>query len=374
VPTAHMIGPGRWKVRVYVGDGNVRARTFDAATEAAMRKKLPRIITAIEDAYAAEARDTAARASYRDTVAGLVDDWEIEQRSLGRSPSYIERNRLICDRIRRELGKIPIVDLSPADCNNWYRSLRTLPGRSGRGQMSEATVMRHHRVLDAMLRMAEAEDRIVAAPTRRARKPKPLEHDVDLVPDKRMVALLDTLPARLRVCVELDAATGLRRGELLGLRWGDVDLDGRSVRVRNNTLWVGGAQHDRIPKGKRTRDVPLTNDATAMLVAWRAELESVLGPIGPDVRLFPDLEADITGHTPRRPDWLTQAWARHCRRHGEHVRLHDLRHWYASRLLDRGVPVTDVSAALGHAQMSTTTDIYGHARRDHDRIRAALDG
>lgn len=368
-----MIRPGVWKVRVYVGDNRIRSRTFEAASEQAARRKLPRVITAIEDDYAVEAVKIAARATYRDTVAGLVDDWQAEQASLGRSPTYTERNDIICQRIKTHLGHLPIAEVTPADCNAFYRELRKLPGRAGKGQMTESTVMRHHRILDAMFRMAKQEDRIIAAPTERARKPKLVPVDLDLPTDRQLEHLVESLTSGLRVCVELDAGTGLRRGELVGLRWGDVDLEARTIRVRNNTLRVRGVHHDRLPKGKRTREVPFTETVAAMLRAWRVEIGYAVGDISDDVRVFPDLEADLTGRTPRNPDWLTKAWARHCAKHGARVRFHDLRHWYASRLLDRGVPVGDVSAALGHAQMSTTTDIYGHARRDHDRIRAALD-
>lgn len=373
MPEPQMIRPGVWKLRVYVGDNRIRSKTYEAASEQAARRKAPRIITAIEDEYAVEAVKIAERSRYRDTVAGLLDDWQAEQLSLDRSPTYIERNELICRRIRDALGDIPISELTPADCNAFYRDLRTLPGRAGKGRMSEATVMRHHRILDAALRMAEAEDRIIAAPTRRARVPKPLPVDNDLPPDRRMVALIEALPHHLAVCIELDAQTGLRRGELVGLRWGDVDLEAGLVTVRNNTLRVRGVQHDRRPKGKRIRSIPLTSATVALLRSWHIEIAAAVPEMTDDVRLFPDFDADTSGRTPRKPDWLTKAWARHCKKHGATVRLHDLRHWYATKLLDRGVPLGDVAAVLGHAQMSTTANIYGHARRDHDRIRAALD-
>ena len=87
--------------------------------------------------------------------------------------------------------------------------------------------------------------------------------------------------------------------------------------------------------------------------------------------VFCDLRGDPSGQTPRRPGWLSLAWKRYRARHGaQGVRLHDLRHWHATSLMSAGVPIATTSKRLGHAKISTTTDIYV-AAVDKDDVRAA---
>ncbi len=147
----------------------------------------------------------------------------------------------------------------------------------------------------------------------------------------------------------LAATTGMRRGEVLGLAWAQVDLQAGRVRV----------VEAKTPAGRRS--VALDPATTAALKAWRRQQRSerlAWGPAWQDTGLVFTAE-DGTGVR----DWtLTRSFARHQKAVGlDHIRFHDLRHTHATLALQAGIHPKTVSARLGHASVSITLDRYSHA-------------
>ena len=155
--------------------------------------------------------------------------------------------------------------------------------------------------------------------------------------------------------------TGLRRGELCGLRWADIDFDGSRLTVRRTITTIHHQPHIGDVKSARSKRAIDIDPATlAMLKAHRkAQLEErMLMGAGYDdegvVFAMPD-------GRPWNPDTISQAFVRLVAASGlPRVRLHDLRHTHASHLLAAGVNAKVVSERLGHASVSFTLDVYGH--------------
>lgn len=368
------IRPGVWKVRAYVGldpvTGRQRARskTFQANGIRAARKMQARIETEWDD-------ERRAHAAYVGTVAELVDRWLRLKRSEDRSPTYLTRAEFIGKRIQDMIGHVPARDLTARHVSDWHVALRELPGRR---RMSQATVLHHHRILSAVLRMAREHGDIDKVATEATRPKKVDRYQIELPPSDTIQALLDAAPSHLRGAAWLAALTGLRRGELFGLQWTDVEPGVIHVR-RSVVELAGGELRDKPPKSDRARKVWISPDLQDVLVGWRLRLEDAAAQIGgvlaDDARVLPNLRADTSGRTPMRPGWLTLAWSRHCEKHGVKVRVHDLRHWYATHMLGAGLTAPEVAALLGHAQVSTTVNIYGHTSElSADRARAAIGG
>lgn len=166
---------------------------------------------------------------------------------------------------------------------------------------------------------------------------------------------------RLYVPLALAAATGLRRGELLALRWSEVDLESGSLRVTASLQRVGADLVFLPPKTDRgRRTVGLPPAAVALLRRHRKEqLERrvLLGEAWADL----DLVIERGDGEPFPPDSLSRDWYRLVRRVGlPGLRLHDLRHAYATALLMAGVHPKVASEALGHSSVSFTMDTYQH--------------
>ena len=194
-------------------------------------------------------------------------------------------------------------------------------------------------------------------------------HRPDLPPNDEVLAALDGMRDRedsLWPVLWALGATGMRLGEVRGLRVEDVDLDAGVVRVMGQADAAGEYAPTKTETSRRT--LPIGS-------RLRTALEATLEAEGrPDDAIYvftrpgsPEPFAESTIRQAWREAQLV-AWGR------TRLRIHDLRHWVASVLLSRGVPLPDVSRQLGHASPATTAAMYSWALVDsHDRVLAALD-
>lgn len=169
--------------------------------------------------------------------------------------------------------------------------------------------------------------------------------------------------------------TGLRQGELLGLRWEDVDLDAGRVRVRHTLANVGGTLTLLEPKTERSRrNVMLPDSVTAALRAHRTRQRME--------RLVAGSRWVDSGHvftstigTPLHAATVTRAFQAALARAGlPHSRFHDLRHAAATFLLARGMTLEDVKNLLGHSSITLTSNTYGHVLEQRQRqVAQAMD-
>ena len=170
-----------------------------------------------------------------------------------------------------------------------------------------------------------------------------------------------------RLMVHLAGATGGRRGEIAALRWSDVDLDAGTIHIVRS---IGQSEGGEVEKGTKTpkskRVVPIVNGLRDDLLAQREQQGAgAVYVIG-----------DGDGKTPLRLNRMTTRFRALANRAGHpKVRLHDMRHAYASALLRSGMDVVQVAALLGHSTPYTTLKVYAHALPNAqvaDAVEAAL--
>jgi integrase len=182
----------------------------------------------------------------------------------------------------------------------------------------------------------------------------------------------------LGLYVRVVAATGMRRSEACGLRWSDVDLPTGRLTVARSYVSLPGVVGDRPTKTRSARTVTLDDGTVeALRTSWRAarQLARFAG-VDDDIRRAGYVFSfDADGARAWRGDTVTGRWERVRRAAGvTGVRLHDLRHWQATQLLDAGVPVPTVAARLGHADGTTTMKIYAHRTERADEEAALVVG
>ena len=188
--------------------------------------------------------------------------------------------------------------------------------------------------------------------------------------------------------VAVAASTGMRRGEILALRWSDIDLDGCTIKIERSV--EDTAEHGiriKAPKTKGSRRTIGIDPALAAMLrgirAQYAELSLAIGVrLGNDWLAFPG--SPDAPATPRAPRAVTKEFSRRAKALGfSELRLHDLRHTHATLLLMAGVPINAVAARLGHASAVVTLGVYGHVlRRAEDQavsvsaglLKGVLDG
>jgi integrase len=168
------------------------------------------------------------------------------------------------------------------------------------------------------------------------------------------------------------ATTGMRRGEAVGMCWSDVDLDGQTLRITRSVTVADHATHVVTPKSGRGRTVRLDADTVAALRAWRAVQAAELLRLGP---YRPEGDWCWTWPDGDRvhPDVITRTYRRLRDEAGlPPLRLHSLRHAWATAALDAGVDVKDVSTRLGHSSTRITMDVYVQPSSERDAAAATL--
>ena len=170
--------------------------------------------------------------------------------------------------------------------------------------------------------------------------------------------------------VRLTLESGLRLGEVCGLRWADLDLGAATLRVSQTIQWLPGGLVVKPPKTDRSRRVvALSESAVRVLRQHRVKQQEYrlrLGPVYKDNDLvFP---SEIG--TPLFPQGFYRAWKRITAEAGVTLKFHGLRHLSATMALSAGVDVRTIADRLGHSNVSTTLDIYSHAVAGADRAAA----
>ncbi len=258
------------------------------------------------------------------------------------------------------LGHIRLADLSARHIQSYYASLLD--------RLSAQTIKHHHTLLHRAFEIAITWELLDRNPTQRVRTPKPSPSPARTLSTDEVRRLL--AHARLtpyHVPIHLALYAGLRRGEILGLRWKDVDIDTNTLNIRQTLMHVrrqGYTWGEPKSDGSR-RTIALSPATIFLLLAHRERMEAEHASRG--ISTMPEQVCALPDGRLMKPDALSRACrriARQCDIQG--MRLHDLRHTHASLLLSEGTPIHIVQARLGHQSITTTVDIYGHVPQDAD--------
>jgi len=259
--------------------------------------------------------------------------------------------------VRRHLGDRRLQSLKPADLVALYATL----ARSG---LPPKTIKHIHVVLHRALGQAKVWGLIRDNPAATAKPPTAPDKELPILQPDKARELLDRLRGGpLYLLGSLALTTGMRRNELLGARWKDLDLDGGVLRIEQ-ALEQTKAHGIRI-KGPKTKHGKRTISLPAHIVAelrmhWRAQQEQRLAVgLGKAPATGTVLAAE--DGRPLSPGAITMAWRRTVRAIGmPEAGLHSLRHTHASMLIAAGVDILTISRRLGHASPKVTLEVYGH--------------
>lgn len=311
------------------------------------------------------------------TVADYMRKW-LQDAAARVAPKTLERYQGIMEgHVIPALGNVLLSKLKPLHIQSFYAKALADGRKDGKGGLSSQSVLHFHRVLHKALEQAVKWQLLVRNPADAVQPPRPQRQHMAALDENEISALLKSLDGnRLYLPVALAVATGLRRGELLALRWQDIDLESAQLTVARSLEQTKGNLNFKAPKTDRSRRrialpqviVRLLRAHKAKQAQWRLKL----GPIYQDQNLV--LARDDGAPWP--PDNFSTAFADHIRRHPKlaKVRFHDLRHTHATQLLKQGVHPKIVSERLGHSNISITLDTYSHVLPGmQEQAIAALD-
>jgi len=298
------------------------------------------------------------------TVAEHLRSWIADADRLGGKTRerYIA---LIEQQIVPHLGNIALQKLRPAHIEDWHAFLLRSGGKGG-APLSARTVGHAHRVLHRAVARAAAKELVSRNVVSMIRPPKVEEEEVEILEADQVADGLAKLQGhRLFPIVAVALGAGLRRGEIVGLQWGDIDLDADTptLRVRRAVELTRAGMRMKAPKTKRGRRTIVLPSFTveALRARWKEQLELrlVLGVGGRPAA--EDLVFTLPDGSPWNPDYLSRCWRRATISLGlPKVGLHALRHSHASALIAGGVDPLTISRRLGHRTPAFTLSTYGH--------------
>ncbi|GAA2607714.1 site-specific integrase [Actinomadura fulvescens] len=338
-----------------------------------------------------EARVKARRGEYIDrnaiTVAEYLDQW-IESHAVEIRPRTLAGYRtMIRLYIKPHIGGLRLQAVRPARITKLYRDLLTSGGEDGK-PLGISTVTRTHAILRKAFGDAVLVDELIPSnPVERAKRPKAALGELGRVwsTDQLRTFLAAARRHRLFAFYHLAAYTGARRGELLNLRWSNVDLDGKRITITGSTGVVAGERIEGATKSGRSRVVTIDDETVAVLKEHRKAQAADKLLVGAKWRGGSDGYVFATGWgKPIHPDSVGWLMTKTIRAYNEpkegprpaealpHARVHDLRHIHATTLLLAGVPVHVVAARLGHADPAITLRVYAHVVRSAEVAAAEV--
>jgi len=273
------------------------------------------------------------------------------------------------------LGAVPIRRLKVTHLEALYES-KLRPTDADTKALAPKTVLEIHLIIRGSLDHAEKRgivSRNVALVAHAPRLRSIPKHEAQAWTAQQLTAFLRAAVGhRLFPAFWLAANTGMRRSELLGLKWGDIDLHKNTVSINRGLVAIGYELHESRGKTANSRrSIDLDPPTIEVLEAWRhwTRLEQTVTGKSNDYVFTPG------NGQPVHPNSISQAFERISRNAGLPViRFHDLRHTHATLLIKEGVPVKVVSERLGHATTAFTIETYQHVLPGMQADAASLFG
>lgn len=355
---------GRWEGRAVVGydeKGLPKTKNVLAKTKRECQEKLKKLLETVSGSKSEKVRPDMPFGEW-------MDFWyqNYTKPRLRPTTQACYEGR-IYQHIIPELGKLPLNQLSQKDLQQFYTRLK----KSGRlirteqfgAGLSDSTVRGCHVTCRAALEKAVQEGLLRSNPAAGCKLPPKRGREMQVLDREELQRFL--LQAQAEGYFELfllDLCTGLRRGELLALQWGDLDFDTGTLTVEKQVCSVKGQFQVSVPKTRASiRKLVLPPGVVEVLREYRRGVDSrwmFPSPVKEDAPLSP-------GVARRRLQRILERAG--CR----HIRFHDMRHIFATLSLENGMDVKTLSAMLGHVSAATTLDIYTHVTDDMQTEAAA---
>lgn len=297
-------------------------------------------------------------------LGDFLDRWlEDYVKVHNRQKTYESYEMLIRVHIKPALGKIKIGKLKPLDIQRFYAQKLAGPRADGKaGKLSPTTIKRMHEVLRSAFGQAIRWEMIDKSPLQGVTPPKAEEQIPTVWTQEQCVAFLDAAREhRLFAAFFLALTTGLRRGELLGLMWQDVNFEHHYLSVQRSLLRSQGRLVIQDVKTKSSRRLVVLPEITVKVLDEHLKRQMEERSLYAEAYRDMGLVFCAPDGGPQDPDNFRRTFNMLIEKAGvPKIRIHDLRHTHATLLLAAGMHPKIVSERLGHAEITTTMNTYSH--------------
>lgn len=304
--------------------------------------------------------------------------WDEKYASKELAPkTYSRYIGILKSRILPYLGSFPLDKIKPTDLMNFYDMLendtqiKRIAKNNGQRTLkplSPKTILEHHRLISAMLQNAVYWQLLPSNPARRVKPPKTKKPKMEFFNDDECKVLIQSLMEltgsnlKYKAAILLDIFSGVRRGELIGLEWSDIDFKNETININKSTQYL--PENGIFDKDTKTecsnRIVPIPNYITKTLLEykeWYDEQKDILGDkwINSNKLFIQD------DGKPMYPDTIGKWFKPYIEKLGlPIIKFHGIRHTNATLMIANNVDIATVSARLGHASINTTIKYYVH--------------
>ncbi len=296
----------------------------------------------------------------------------------GTKHNTVVRYRELAERIYEYIGHVKLKDLRPDMLNSLYSALaQDGQNKKTGGGLSAKTILEHHRLIHVVLKQAVMEGLIPFNPAERVIPPKVEKKDVNYFQPEDVERIRDALecePIKWKTMTHLFLITGARRGEILGLKWEDCDFENNKVHICRNVQYSPDRGiYITTPKTKTSdRYISMPVETMKLLrqyKAWQGSERIRLGEYFEPQGFVFTQDNGSPMHPDSVTDWMNKFSIRHSL---PHINPHAFRHTMASILYFGGADSVSISKRLGHAQVSTTANIYAHVIAKADEKNADI--
>jgi integrase len=345
-------------------------KTIKAKSEREAQKELAKFVAEVEKGSYVEPTKL--------TLAEFAEKWLDMHGKQNLAPkTYGLYTGLLKDRIIPAMGHLKLDQIKPMHLVQFYNNLKEsgirLDGKPG--SLSGQYIVHHHRLLRTMLQYAVKWQFLNTNPASQVDPPKVKRKQTNVYDEKQVQTLLEAVEQedlKYKMIIILAVSTGMRQGELLGLEWKHIDLDNSTIHVCQTSQYLAGKGIiTKSPKNETSiRSVSVPGSIITLLRQYKVEQNKDRLRIGDKWQETDRLFTTWDGR-PMHPTTVSSWYPEFLRKHNlPKIRFHDLRHTAATLLISQNVHMKTISSRLGHSNIQTTMDIYGHALKSADQAAA----
>lgn len=352
-------GNNKWLIRVYLGskpDGKPDQKTWTVTgAKKDAEKDLRKFLTQKDNG--------TYRAPTKLTVGAYLQDWVDTTAKLTVSALTLKRYIGIIQKdLKPNLGSIELQKLTSADILRYYAWASDHGRKDGKGGLSKKTILQYHRILHNAMERAVEDEIINSNPVKESIAPVPDDNEnIHVISYDEARALLDVAgTCKYRDCIQFALQTGMRRGEILGIKFNDCNLDKGELKISRSLCQIDNETFEKSPKTKSgRRTIKLMKSTVELLRRIKSE-HSKNKLFLEDLYVDNDyIFAEANGE-PYKPESMTHSFIHFRNKVNLKITFHDLRHTHASWLLASNIHPKIVSERLGHSGIQITLDLYSH--------------
>lgn len=367
-------GKNKYRLTVSIGSGKNRKRyrrTVECKTKTQAEKELAKFVAEIEGDNFIEPSKVTFEAFTKKWLKNYTRD-------LAPKTAY-NYERYLITQILPFFGKMKLSDIRPVHLLEFYNYLRDDYRKKDGTPLSTNTIYKYHKLLKLMFKTAINWELISSNPADKVNPPKYKKPKTDFYNEEEIKQLLIALqgePTKYVAAVMVTMAGGFRLGELMGLRWEDIDFKNNIISINQSSQYLPEkGTFTKDPKNDSSiRKVSMPKSAMDTLKRHETDEKKKMLALG-ELWEGGDFETNFIftqkNGKQMHPDTPSKWFAKFIKRKGlKKITFHQLRHTSATMLINSGINIKALSSRLGHSDTSTTLNIYSHQLKSVDKIAA----